>query len=408
MKHKPLLTYVTLLLLLLSRLVIADSASTLSEFEVYKRQSQQGVQAYKNEFEQYRQELLNAFAIYKKKTALVWGKDNVMPDKNNWVSYQNDTSQRSIVDFEKGTVNVEVALPVNTNISDKEIRNGLKDNIVTLLNQREDTRTIPEMARQPAIKPGWSPNSNKKPPVLNRLVADNKGIDVKPQDYEALATKLANNARKKTIRGDDGKRRIVYDAQFRLVPDHIKRLAKKYQHQVNVNASQQQLKPELVFSIIETESWFNPTARSAAPAFGLMQLVPTSGARDAYKYLYNKDKIVTESYLYKPDNNIKLGSAYLSLLYYKYFKGIKSSESRQWATIAAYNTGPGNVFRTFAGKYHRSRFGTRDKWKQTALYEINRRTPEQVYRYMRNSLPYDETRGYIKKVRTKMKKYTKS
>lgn len=403
--HKKFLAIITIIIFTLNPIAIADTASNTSEFEAYKRQHKQGIQAYKDGFEQYKKELLEAFAIYKKKTALIWGKDNVMPDKNNWISYQNDINQRSIVDFEKGTVDVEVALPINTNIPDEEIRRKLKDNIIVLLNQSEDIRTMPEMAQQPAVKPSRVPDTNKKTPVLNKLVADDKGNDVNPKDYEVLALKLANNARKKTIRGNDGKRRIVYDAQFNLVPDHIKRLAKKYQHQVNVNASQQQLKPELVFAVIETESWFNPTARSAAPAFGLMQLVPTTGAKDAYKHLYNKDRVVTDTYLYNPDNNIKLGSAYLHILYYKYLKEIKSPKSRLWASIAAYNAGSGNVFRTFAGKYNRTRFGSRKNWKIIAFREINRRTPEQVYQYMRIHLPTEEPRDYIKKVRTKMKKY---
>ena len=77
-----------------------------------------------------------------------------------------------------------------------------------------------------------------------------------------------------------------------------------------------------------------------------MQLVPTSGAREAYRYLYKQDRIVSDTYLYNPGNNIKLGTAYLNQLYYKYLAGIKNEQSRQWAMIAAYNTGPGNVFRS--------------------------------------------------------------
>ncbi len=156
---------------------------------------------------------------------------------------------------------------------------------------------------------------------------------------------------------------------------------------------------------METESMFNPTARSPVPAFGLMQLVPTSGAREAYRYLYKQDRIVNDTYLYNPTNNIRLGTAYLNRLYYKYLSGIKNAESRQWAMIAAYNTGPGNVFRTFAGKYSKSRFGSRSKWKSAALYEINRRSPEEVYAYLRKYLPYRETRNYMKKVRSRIGKY---
>jgi membrane-bound lytic murein transglycosylase C len=179
----------------------------------------------------------------------------------------------------------------------------------------------------------------------------------------------------------------------------------QYQQHVDSHAARQQVPSALVFAVMETESMFNPTARSGAPAFGLMQLVPTSGAREAYRYLYNEDKIVTDTYLYNPENNIQLGAAYLNRLYHNQLAGITSPQTRLWASIAAYNTGPSNVFRTFAGKYSKSRFGSHAHWQQLALAEINKRTAEQVYAFMRANLPYPETREYVKKVRERMPKY---
>lgn len=383
----------------------AAPSDIMSEFDAYRKQQQQQSQQIKDEFKAYRKKLRNAFDTFRKKTGAVWGNDNVMPRKTNWVSFQNDINQRSVVDFEKGTVNVEIALPLDRHPPDQQIQQKLKDNIITLLNQHADTRSMPEIAKQPVIKPDWQPEQKDQPPVLDDQVADEKGNNVTPDNYDMFAGDLASKAIRKTIRGNDGQQRIVYEAQFRLVPDHIKKRARRYQKKVNTNATEQSLEPELIFAVIETESMFNPTARSPAPAFGLMQLVPTSGARDAYRYLYNKDRIVTDTYLYNPDNNIKLGSAFLHRLYYDYFNGITSRESRLWATIAAYNTGAGNVYRSFAGKYTRARFGNRQNWKHIALREINQRTPEQVYLHMKAALPYRETRSYIQKVRTRMNKY---
>lgn len=373
-----------------------------SDFESYRQKLQTEFQQSKDEFKEYRRELLAAFETYKRKTGSVWGeKNNVMPDRSNWVSFQGDLSHRGVVDFENGTVDVAVALPVDDRVSDDGARRKLEDTIVKVLKQGADTRPMAEVAKQPVAKP-------KGPPVLKGQVADENGNEISQADYARLAALLAAQANRKTIRGDDGKQRQVYETRLHLVPDHIRKRAARFQPAVERNAARQKIKPALIFAVIETESYFNPNARSAAPAFGLMQLVPTSGARDAYRYVYKKDKVVSDTYLYNPDNNIELGAAYLNRLYYSYFKDIKSPESRKWATIAAYNTGAGNVFRAFAGKYSRSRFGSYDKYKKTALHEINRRTPEQVYQYMRANLPYRETRNYIVKVRERIDKYGKA
>ncbi len=236
-------------------------------------------------------------------------------------------------------------------------------------------------------------------------MANIDGSPLAVSDYKNFSATEAENAKRETIRGDDGKLRTVYHTRFTLVPDHIKVRAQRYQKPVDSNAREQQIPSALVFAVMETESMFNPDARSPAPAFGLMQLVPTSGAREAYRYLHNKDHVVTDTYLYNPGNNIELGTAYLNRLYYSYLAGIHSSQARVWATIAAYNTGPTNVLRTFAGPYSRSRFGSRSHWQEVALADINQRSPEQVYLFMRAHLPYAETRDYLQKVRSRMPKY---
>jgi membrane-bound lytic murein transglycosylase C len=156
---------------------------------------------------------------------------------------------------------------------------------------------------------------------------------------------------------------------------------------------------------METESYFNPTAKSPVPAFGLMQLVPATGARDAYKYLYSKDVVVKDTYLYNAENNIELGVAYLHILYYRYLKRIKDPTARQWATIAAYNTGVHNVVKSFSGEYTKAKYASRWSWKRQAINKINKMKPEQVYQHLRHYLPYEETRTYIKKVRDSMPKY---
>jgi membrane-bound lytic murein transglycosylase C len=119
-----------------------------------------------------------------------------------------------------------------------------------------------------------------------------------------------------------------------------------------------------------------------------MQLVPRSGARDAYRYLYHQDKLVDGSYLYNPENNIRLGVAFLHILDQRYFRRIQDPMSRMLCSIAAYNTGAGNVCKAFGAGTSLSH----------AAPIINSMSAQEVYQRLRRNLPYAETRHYIEKV----------
>jgi membrane-bound lytic murein transglycosylase C len=94
----------------------------------------------------------------------------------------------------------------------------------------------------------------------------------------------------------------------------------------------------------------------------------------------------TPEYLFDPENNIELGTAYLSVLGNNEFHAVNNQNSRDYCVIAAYNTGPRNVTRTFA----------RDK--NEALNAINGMPPAALFDRLRTSLPYEETRTYVVKV----------
>jgi membrane-bound lytic murein transglycosylase C len=167
-----------------------------------------------------------------------------------------------------------------------------------------------------------------------------------------------------------------------------------YPH-VSRYAERDKLEQALVYAIIETESAFNPMARSPVPAYGLMQIVPESAGMDATKQLFKQEKILSSSYLYNSEQNIEIGTTYLNILYYRYLAKIENPQSRLYCVIAAYNTGAGNVAKAFTGNRRIS----------AALPEINSSTPQEVYVKLRKHLPYEETRRYIVKVTDRIKKY---
>jgi len=200
---------------------------------------------------------------------------------------------------------------------------------------------------------------------------------------------------RKTVTGSDNVPRDVVRVAFPLVPDHLRVRAEKFKPIVSKYAAMNGVYPPLVYAIIHSESSFNPRARSHVPAYGLMQLVPRSGARDAYLLVFKQDRLVTDTYLYDPERNIELGTAYLRIIDQRYFKSVEQPMNRMLCSIAAYNTGAGNVCKAFGAGTSLTR----------AAPVINSMTPEQVYNRLQSSLPYEETRHYVTKVSDRIPLY---
>jgi len=202
-------------------------------------------------------------------------------------------------------------------------------------------------------------------------------------------------AKKKKYTGKDGKKRFSFSLKIPLRLNHQKHRLGSYKKEIIKQAKRFKIDPAIALAITETESAFNPKATSHIPAYGLMQLVPKSGARDAYLHVYKKDKFLGKRYLYKPDNNIELGCAYLAKIRYSYFKKIKDDEKAYICTIAAYNTGAGNVAKALTNT---------TKLTPTAK-KANSMSSNKLYKTLRKDLKYQETRDYLERVWTRKDKY---
>ena len=194
---------------------------------------------------------------------------------------------------------------------------------------------------------------------------------------------------KKPFTGKDGVPRLKVKLRFNLLPNHLQIRAKRYYGLVNGYANRYSHRPELVLSVIHTESYFNPLAVSPANAHGLMQLIPKYGGRDAYRFVYGEDRLVTAAYLYTPRNNIELGTAYLAILRDKCFREVGDPVKRRYLIICAYNWGPGSISRSILSNYDLERMN------QGAVFHLlQKKTPE-------------ETANYLAKVTERMKLYAK-
>ncbi|MCB1734259.1 MAG: DUF3393 domain-containing protein [Gammaproteobacteria bacterium] len=318
-------------------------------------------------------------AVLRGEAGEVWGKDTKTPDRKVYVKYSQSYRSRAIIDFDSGTVRIET-------LDQGHPEQSLIEAVVVTLLTPDDPRAVDVYSAKPVELGG--------DPYLNGLVVDEAGRSIRDRyDAERYAHWLWDNAlqrsRLRTPRGDE----TVFAVEFRLTAGHLHAQARRYAGLVEKNAARFGVSSSLIYAVMEVESAFNPFAVSHVPAYGLMQLVPTSGGRDAYRHARGTDAIPGRDFLFEPANNIELGAAYLNLLDSRYLAAIIDPVAREYCVIAAYNGGAGNVFKTF------------DPDRQRAVEAINRLNAAQVYERLRGGLKFEETRRYLLKVVTARRDY---
>lgn len=279
-----------------------------------------------------------------------------------WSSYTNDKRGHGAADFEKGTLDVEVLVD-------------------------DAARSPAAAATQLAgtLKAMTSPKNPLQRNPLEDLVDRGDGQPLRDEDLTKLVEGKVRqgDATRRTVKAADGRIRTVVAVKLRMVPNRLALVARPYLSLVKQLAERFGVPPGLVLAVIHTESYFNPFARSGAPAYGLMQLVPTSGAKEAYAFVHKVARKVEAQELYKPEVNVELGSAYLHLLLERHFKDMKDPIARTLASISAYNCGPRNTFkalRPLGGTGTAPPAGASAQEVFTALTEG---TPQETRQYVR-------------------------
>ena len=358
------------------------------------------------------------------------------PSKKEYVEYDDDLDSRATVDFEKGEITVEVIVEEEVTepsleptekveqtvpkkkLMQQEIKKKKMDKepepIKSILKKSKKSdpqktksqqqslevkKKILDQRLQRKLTDIIKAKGDDGKPMLNKQVADNEGKTVTSTTAKAFASELvANNpVAKKTYKAKDGKKRTVYTVKVPLKSDHVNIRADRYKQEVMKQSKRFNIDPIIAFAVMETESAFNPKAKSHIPAYGLMQLVPKSGARDAYLYVYKEDKFLDGDYLYQPRNNIELGCAYLSKIRHRYFKAIKDDERAYICAVPAYNTGIGNVAKALVNK---------PKLKP-AGEKANSMSPDRLYETLIQDLEHKEARDYLERVWSRKDKYAK-
>jgi soluble lytic murein transglycosylase len=125
-------------------------------------------------------------------------------------------------------------------------------------------------------------------------------------------------------------------------------------------SKQNGLDPYLMMGLIHQESFYNPLVRSPVGATGLMQLMPPTAKEIARR-------IHSSSNVEDPEVNIRLGTYHFRQLVNLFGGAVPLA-------VASYNAGQGNVIR----------------WRRAA--------PHRPMDEFLESIPFSETRNYVKRV----------
>jgi len=299
------------------------------------------------------------------KSISIW-KNPKKPQTKTLVKYSQHYKARAIIDFEKGYVKVETIA--------KNYKKVLETALVNAMLMPDDPQSVDLFSDKISL--------NGKPFLAGQIY----DFEHKPVLYRWRAQRYAKWLIQNRLKYYYAGNQKIYYTVFPLASDSQKVRSSKYKPYVTTYANKYHISKTLIFAIIKTESDFNPYAVSYVPAFGLMQIVPTTAGVEGFQRAYGYKKIPTKEFLFVAKNNINIGTAYLNILFYRYLKNVKNPVSREYCAISAYNSGIGNVLRVFSTR--------RDR----AFYIINSLTPAEVYKRLTMRLPSDEGRRYLPKV----------
>lgn len=133
---------------------------------------------------------------------------------------------------------------------------------------------------------------------------------------------------------------------------------------IQAHARRHDLDPFLVAALMAQESTFDAKIRSAANAWGLMQILPSTGARVARQL---KIRPFSTASLTTPEVNIRIGTQYFADL-------VRRFNGDTAAALAAYNAGENRV----------------DRWRAER--------PGLDRDEFIDNIPFPETQGYVKKI----------
>ena len=347
---------------------------TLKEFHAY-------VNAYLDEYEQWRDEYTNKLDDRRSDLIKTWGEGEVS-SQTTQVEYSQDDQVKTAVDYENNTATVSVL--VDKDSSAEEIDDLVKGIPVEVAGQVVELSDL--KAQDHEVLYSWEKEQQEKDFVIRqtqsqmneldvqaeRLIQSDTGIPesfiyqrahnkkmalmAKAQDRIAAQSKLFDDMRAKfgikierpefiaeksqqvtkveatfvqevaekvtvktaklkpkaeastsvaEVASVPIKPKKVISYKVKLPENSLKARASKYSALAEKESKNWEVDAALIMAIMHSESAFRPDAKSHVPAFGLMQVVPTSAGHDVNKQVRNIDEPMKVSDLYQPVINVE-------------------------------------------------------------------------------------------------------
>ncbi|WP_417347818.1 transglycosylase SLT domain-containing protein [Ferrimonas sp.] len=437
-----LTAYAMAALVTASTAVSADKPQT---YEEYRAQQQEAINAYKSKrtesYNAFRSDYIKAYDEYRLNLLNQWDVVKQSSQKVQ-VSYSEQNSVRSEIDFEGNEIRISVVHSSEDTPSTDKIVKALEevarqsvaealsaDPVESKLSNSKHpgATTIP---RAPALHKEVFESEQAPGKAINAMVSKasttTRKREYNAENLDAMLTQMSpeqpRNSRdiessEGTLTGNSSeelekrKKKLAKEYRKRAADPTKKSITTYYIKMPDSNelekaqpflaTAQEESKKwgldlNLTLAIMRAESSFNPMARSHIPAFGLMQIVPSSAGLDVNQKVHQQSSMPSADELYQASTNIHYGTAYLNILNSSYLKGIKDPTSRLYCVISAYNTGAGNVSKAFTYK---------GRNVSAAVKVINTMTPDEVYDHLMTNLPYKETRTYLRKVNNYRSEY---
>jgi membrane-bound lytic murein transglycosylase C len=288
------------------------------------------------------------------------------------LSFNETEEANTLVDFENGLVFLTAITPET-----------LKQSIIDVLLTQIDPSVIDAKSAQDF----GLVNETTNKPFFWGQVLDHKG---RPIQARRAAAEFADVLlRQKSF--EAGR----FSVSINMVETHKDIAGSKYVKYAQKASRQHNVSVSLMMAIMETESSFNPLARSRSNALGLMQIKADTAGRDYFSLIKGYKHTPSSDFLYRPENNIEVAAGYLNILSNRYLVGIRDPKKLEYAIISSYNGGAGNLWRSLNKKGNKTK----------AIARINKMSTKDFYWFLTNRHIRKETRNYVKKVSGKKRKY---